>query len=79
MSRLGGWYGWALWIPSFVIMFCTLIVLAYIWFERKVPEEYRPVKGYRTRGQGLKGLGRFKFAILSITQLYVSSRLSTSL
>jgi hypothetical protein len=74
MSRLGGWYGWALWIPSFVIMFCTLIVLAYIWFESQVPEVYRPVRGSRTRDQGLNGFGRFKFAMLSITQLSVASR-----
>lgn len=67
MSRLGGWYGWALWIPSFVIMFCTLIVIAYIVFERRVPEQYRPTKGSQTTT--LRGVARWKFAIYSITQL----------
>ena len=69
MSRLNGWYGWALWIPSFVIMACTLIVIAYIVFEKRVPEVYRPRKGAQVTQ--LKGLGRWKFAIVSITQLYV--------
>jgi len=69
MSRLNGWYGWALWIPSFVIMACTVLVIAYILFERKVPEVYRPKKG--SQSTQLKGLGRWKFAIVSITQLYV--------
>jgi MFS family permease len=67
MSRLNGWYGWALWIPSFVIMFCTLIVIGYMIFEKKVPEIYRPKKGYQTTQ--LKGMARWKFAIISITQL----------
>jgi hypothetical protein len=71
MSRLNGWYGWALWIPSFVIMACTVLVIAYILFERRVPEVYRPKKG--SQSTQLKGLGRWKFAIVSITQLYVSS------
>jgi hypothetical protein len=69
MSRLNGWYGWALWIPSFVIMACTVLVIAYIFFERRVPEVYRPKKG--SQSTQLKGLGRWKFAIVSITQLYV--------
>lgn len=67
MSRLNGWYGWALWIPSFVIMACTVIVIAYIFFERKVPEVYRPRKGSQVTQ--LKGLARWKFAVVSITQL----------
>jgi len=71
MSRLNGWYGWALWIPSFVIMACTVLVIAYIFFERRVPEVYRPKKG--SQSTQLKGLGRWKFAIVSITQLYVFS------
>jgi hypothetical protein len=71
MSRLNGWYGWALWIPSFVIMACTVLVVAYIFFERKVPEVYRPKKG--SQSTQLKGLGRWKFAIVSITQLYAFS------
>jgi hypothetical protein len=70
MSKLNGWYGWALWIPSFVIMACTVLVIAYIFFERKVPEVYRPKKG--SQSTQLKGLGRWKFAIVSITQLYVT-------
>jgi Na+/H+ antiporter NhaD/arsenite permease-like protein len=71
MSRLNGWYGWALWIPSFVIMACTVLVVAYIFFERKVPEVYRPKKG--SQSTQLKGLRRWKFAIVSITQLYAFS------
>jgi hypothetical protein len=67
MSRLNGWYGWALWIPSFVIMACTGIVIAYIVFERRVPEVCRPRKGSQV--SQLKGLARWKFAIVSITQL----------
>jgi len=70
MSRLNGWYGWALWIPSFVIMACTVLVIAYIFFERRVPEVYRPKKG--SQSTQLKGLGRWKFALVSITQLYVN-------
>jgi ABC-type xylose transport system permease subunit len=67
MSRLNGWYGWALWIPSFVIMGCTGIVIGYIVFERRVPKQYRPQKG--SEMTHLKGLARWKFAVVSITQL----------
>jgi hypothetical protein len=48
-------------------MACTVIVVAYIIFERKVPEVYRPRKGSQVTQ--LKGLARWKFAVVSITQL----------
>jgi hypothetical protein len=53
-----------------VIMACTVLVIAYIFFERRVPEVYKPKKG--SQSTQLKGLGRWKFAIVSITQLYVT-------
>lgn len=70
MSRLNGWYGWALWIPSIMTMVCTLIVLAYGLFERKyVPKRYRPISGRDiVRGGGLK---MTQAAFLNILRMWV--------
>lgn len=79
MSHLGGWYGWALWIPVFVIAACTLLVIAYTIFEQKyLPKEYRPVTGYEmeqkrkaagehTHNGGM--WGRLQMSVLSVLRL----------
>lgn len=79
MSHLGGWYGWALWIPVFVIAACTLLVIAYTIFEQKyLPKEFRPVTGYEleqkrkaagehTHKDGM--WGRLQMSVLSVLRL----------
>lgn len=67
MSRIGGWYGWALWIPAVVTTLCVAIVVAYIVFERSVPVEYRPVNvSYSAEIVGWK---RVKLALKRVTEL----------
>ncbi|WRT69852.1 uncharacterized protein IL334_006843 [Kwoniella shivajii] len=45
MSEINGWWGWALWIPTIVCVVNLGMVLFYWWFERAVPEKYRPALG----------------------------------
>lgn len=68
MSRLGGWYGWGLWIPAITTVFCALIVVGYGVFERRVvPPQYRPVAGRDiVKGGGLK---RTQAAFLNILRM----------
>lgn len=83
MSQINGWYGWALWIPSFVCMFCTLIVSAYWSFERRIPAQYAPnngsdvrkVFGFRKSWFGLKNIMRLPtfFWIICGTEVFQNS------
>lgn len=49
MSRVNGWYGWALWIPSFVCMASLLIVIGYLAFEKAIGKAYAPDNGAHVR------------------------------
>jgi hypothetical protein len=49
MSQINAWYGWALWIPSMIIVACTGIIVGYLFYERSVPEIYRPCNGSDVR------------------------------
>ncbi|TXT11548.1 uncharacterized protein COLE_01958 [Cutaneotrichosporon oleaginosum] len=70
MSRLGGWYGWALWIPSIVCAACTLIVIAYLVFERRVvPQRYRPITGRLATQEGV--VARMRTSVLNVLRLPV--------
>jgi len=78
MSHLGGWYGWALWIPAIVCFACTLIVAAYGIFEHKYcPERYRPVSGREVErrrlaagGSAPRGLfNRLRTSVLNVLRL----------
>lgn len=78
MSHLGGWYGWALWIPVFVIAACTGLVIAYTVFEQRyLPAEFRPPTGYeleqkrRAAGERARGgmLRHLQRSILSVLRL----------
>lgn len=67
MSRIGGWYGWSLWIPAIMTSLSVLIVIAYIFYERSVPIEYRPVNVVHSTE--IAGWKRFKVAVKRITDL----------
>lgn len=68
MSKLDGWWGWALWIPAITTIACTFIVLAYGFFEKKVvPARYRPVAGRDIVREG--GLKRYQVAFLNIARM----------
>lgn len=82
MSKLGpngGWYGWALWIPTIVCAACTLIVIAYVIFERRfVPKAYRPITGREVEQKRREaGLGkttilqRMRTSVLNVLRLPV--------
>ena len=83
MSRLNGWYGWALWIPSFVCMACTLIVSGYWYYERSIPRQYAPnngsdvrkIFGFKQSAFGLKNIARLPtfFWIICGTELFQNS------
>ncbi|OCF32015.1 hypothetical protein I317_06699 [Kwoniella heveanensis CBS 569] len=45
MSMINGWWGWALWIPAFTTVANLIICVMYWYFERRVPEKYRPPLG----------------------------------
>ena len=68
MSRVNGWYGWALWLPVLFTVTSWLCVAGYFIFERKfLPEEYRPNNGARMRE--MKGWNGVKHAIKGVTRL----------
>ncbi|BEJ14818.1 hypothetical protein CspHIS471_0405850 [Cutaneotrichosporon sp. HIS471] len=78
MSRLGGWYGWALWIPTIVCAACTFIVIAYLVFERRVvPKRYRPITGRQVHKQRLAAgletnegvISRMRTSVLNVLRL----------
>lgn len=78
MSQLGGWYGWALWIPTIVCAACTLIVIAYLVFERRfVPKRYRPLTGRQVQKERIAAglaihegvITRMRTSVLNVLRL----------
>lgn len=67
MSEINGWWGWALWIPTIVCAVNMGLVLAYWWFERVVPREYRPALGKDARAK--EGWDRRKFSLTTLWRL----------
>jgi hypothetical protein len=67
MSRLNGWYGWALWIPVSLTVFSWLAVVGYFILERRMPEKYRPSNGAKLRQ--MAGWGGVKHALKGLTRL----------
>lgn len=68
LSRIGGWYGWALWIPAIMTAVCALIIAAYAVLERRVvPREYRPVSGRDIVRGG--GMSRAAAAFLNVFRM----------
>lgn len=49
MSQINGWYGWALWIPSFVCLACLCITIGYWTFERTIDKQFAPDNGRSVR------------------------------
>lgn len=76
MSRINGWYGYALWIPNVITVGSFLAVVAYWWLERSIPERYRPLNesdvraGQRTGSVGVRGV---TFAVRNMLNLYVNT------
>jgi hypothetical protein len=67
MSRIHGWYGWALWIPAILSVVCVGIVIGYLFYEKSVPLEYRPVRvNHSTETVGWR---RWKLALKRVTGL----------
>lgn len=69
MSGLGGWYGWALWIPAILTSLCVGLALGYVLFERSVPIAYRPVNV--THAEDAVGWKRLRLAARRVTDLCV--------
>jgi hypothetical protein len=67
MSRIGGWYGWALWIPAILTTLSVSITIGYIFYERSVPVRYRPVNV--THSTDIVGWKRAKLAVKRVTDL----------
>lgn len=67
MSRIGGWYGWALWIPAILTTISVSIIVGYIVYERSVPVEYRPVNV--SHSAEIVGWKRIKVALKRVTDL----------
>ncbi|KAL1412618.1 hypothetical protein Q8F55_000365 [Vanrija albida] len=87
LSNIGDFWGWALWIPAIVCGFNMVMLIAYWWFERSVPKQYRPVLGKDARakeGAFLKRRVKFNmlsqlpkfFWILCSTQLFQNAAVS---
>ncbi|OCF73363.1 hypothetical protein I204_06595 [Kwoniella mangroviensis CBS 8886] len=88
MSEINGWWGWALWIPTIVCAVNLGMVLVYWYFERALPEKYKPVLGKNAEIRQEKSKGRRKinwdtltslpmfFWILCGTQLFQNSAVS---
>lgn len=72
MSRINGWYGWALWIPAILSTLCVFLVIGYLFYERSVPAQYRPVNV--TTNAEIVGWKRVKVALKRITELSVGHR-----
>lgn len=65
LSNIGGFWGWALWIPAMVCGFNMIMLLVYWWFERNVAPQYRPVLGKDARAkEGAFLKRRVKFNML---------------
>lgn len=69
MSNIDGWYGWALWIPAILTTLCVGIVIGYLYYEKTVPAEYRPVIAAHTAE--IVGWRRWKLAMKRVTGLQV--------
>ncbi|WOO82110.1 Major facilitator superfamily domain-containing protein 1 [Vanrija pseudolonga] len=87
LSNIGGFWGWALWIPAMVCGFNMIMLMVYWWFERNVAPQYRPVLGKDARakeGAFLKRRVKFNmlgqlpkfFWILCSTQLFQNAAVS---
>lgn len=67
MTRIGGWYGWTLWIPAILTTLCVGITIGYIFYERSVPVEYRPVNAMHLAE--VTGWKRVRLAAKRVTEL----------
>jgi len=69
MSRINGWYGYALWIPVALTVTSWLAVLGYFMLEKRLPEQYKPSNGLARRQKGMGGWKGVKHAVSGVPRL----------
>lgn len=65
LANVGGeFWGWAFWVPAIICALTLLVTIAYWFFERSVPEQYRPALGKNARAKEGALKKRVKFNLL---------------